>query len=418
MRSSSPAEATLGDGYPLSVVGLGHGVASSLGARAAEIAASERAHEPASAAGHGGRHPATRARVMLVAALVTGLLSAACRAPEMAPERTTVDAPVSVVERTALPTLHTVAGTVRSRNTSTLSANVIGTIVSVTVNEGDAVKAGDVLVAIDAREPVAQLDRARAGREEVERAIEGATANVQLTEATFRRYEALHERGVASRQDLDEARARHVAAQAELNRLAARRGEARAAATQAGAVLDFSSIRAPIAGIVTARFVDPGAQAAPGVPLLTIEEARATRVDAYLPEGVLARIGDRVFVDAGGQRVPARVTHVQPALDSGSRSSLVKLELDQPLRSGAFVKVLISTGSRDTITVPNTALVRRGALTSVFVVDAQHVARMRLITVGSTDAARTEVLSGLDAGETIVIAPANVRDGVIVRSGA
>jgi RND family efflux transporter MFP subunit len=322
------------------------------------------------------------------------------------------------VQRTSLPAFQSVAGTVRSRTASTLAANVVGTVARVLVAEGDRVRAGQVLVEIDARASRAGAERARAGGDEVERAIDGATANAQLAGTTLRRFENLQGRGSASQQELDEARAKNAAAQAELARFVASRGEARAAAAQAVAVLDYSSVRAPIDGVITARFVDPGAQAAPGVALLAIEEERATRVDANVPEGVSVRAGDHVFVDAGSGQVGARVTHLQPSVDPGARSSLVQLELERPLRSGTYAKVLLPIGERTAVSVPLAALVRRGQLTSVFVVGADQVARMRLITLGETDGTRAEVLSGLDAGETIVSDSTRVHEGNVVRKSA
>ena len=361
--------------------------------------------------------PAGRRRSAVGGALAL-LALAACSSPETPVARESVDAPVAVVQRASLPAFHTVSGTVRSETTSTLAANVVGTVLRVRVAEGDRVRAGDVLVEIDAREPRANADRARSGREEVERAIEAASANAQLAEKTFRRFEALRERGSASQQEFDDARARHTAAQAELGRLVAQRGGARAAATQAEAVLDFSSIRAPIDGVITGRFIDPGAQAAPGVPLVSIESEAATRIDANVPEHVTVRPGDVATVEAGTETLEARVTQVQPSVDPGARSALVKLELRRPLRAGTYVKVSFPVGARDAITVPVAALVQRGQLTSVFVVGSDQVARMRIINIGATSDARAEVLSGLDAGESIVSAPAQVRDGVVVRRGA
>lgn len=351
-------------------------------------------------------------------AILLSILLAACGGDETAPARESVQAPVVVARRTSLPALHTVAGTVRSQTASTLAANVVGTIVRVTVAEGDHVRAGDVLVEIDAREPRAQAERARAGRDELERAIEAAAANAQLAETTYRRFEALRQRGSASQQEFDEARARHTAAQAELARLDASRRGARAAVTQAGAVLDYSSVRAPVAGVVTARFVDPGAQAAPGIPLVAIEEERATRVDATVPEGIPVTVGASAIVEAGDQRVEARIVRVQPSVDSTARSALVKLELARPLRAGTYVKVSFPVGERNAVVIPASTLVRRGQLTSVFVIDKGNVARMRLVTIGAMNGTDVEILSGLDPGETIVSAPARVRDGVIVRSGA
>ena len=351
-------------------------------------------------------------------ALLSALLLAACGRPEQPAARTTVDAPVVVVQRASMPRFHSVAGTVRAETTSTLAANVVGTVVRVLVAEGDRVRKGDVLVEIDAREPRAQADRAGAGRVEIERAIDAATANAQLAETTHQRYLSLRERGSASQQEYDEAKARRDSAQAALAGLVARRGEARAAETQARAVLDYSSVRAPIDGIVTARFVDPGAQAAPGVPLVAIENEKATRIDANVPENVVVRAGDAALVESGQQRVSARVIRVQPSVDSAARSALVKLQLQAPLRAGTYVKVSFPIGDRQAVTVPLTALVRRGQLTSVFVVSDGDVARMRLITVGATDGTQAEVLSGLAAGESIVSAPARVHDGVIVRRSA
>jgi len=361
--------------------------------------------------------PRTRGEGKWIAALSL-LLLAACSHPEQTVPRESVDAPVMVVQQTSMAALHSVAGTVRSQTTSTLAANVVGTVLRVRVAEGDRVHAGDVLVDIDASEPRAQADRARAGSDEVEHAIDAATANAQLAETTYHRYEALHERGSASQQEFDEARTRNTAAQAELARLVARRGEARAASTQANAVLGYSSVRAPIDGIVTKRFVDPGAQAAPGVPLLAIEGENATRVDASVPEGVVVHAGDHAIVTAGEQRLGARVTRVQPSVDSGARSAIVQLELEQPLRSGTYVRVSFTIGKRSAVTIPIGSLVRSGQLTSVFVVGPGDIARMRLITLGESDGTRVEILSGLDAGERIVSAPAKVRDGMLVRRGA
>jgi len=349
---------------------------------------------------------------------VAALLMSGCAQPKATQPREIVTAPLLVVSRTSLPTLQVVAGTVRSQTASTLAANVVGTVMRVSVSEGDRVRKGDVLVAIDAREPRAQADRARAGRDEVERAIDAATSNAQLAEATWRRYDALHTRGSASKQELEEATNRRSMAQAELARLIAQRAEARAAATQADAVLAYSSVRAPVDGVIGARFADPGAQAAPGVALLTIEEERATRVDASVPEGVVVHAGDHVVVEAGSQRIAASVIRVQPSVDRNTRSALVQLAMETPMRAGSLVRVSFATGMHPAITVPEAALVWRGQLTSVFVVGSDGIARMRLVTLGAGAGARIEILSGLDEGDVIVTAPERIREGMIVRSGA
>jgi RND family efflux transporter MFP subunit len=350
-------------------------------------------------------------------ALLAVVFVAACSHQEQTPVRRTVDAPVGVVRRSSIPTLHAAAGTVRSRTTSTLSANSIGTVTRVAATEGMAVRAGDVLVEIDPRENAAGFERARAGQAEVERAIEGAAANASLAESTWQRYAALHQRGSASTQELDEARARRDGAAAELARMRARRGEAGASAAQAAAALAYRTVRSPIDGVVTARFIDAGAQAAPGVPLLTVEDTKAMRVETTAPEGVSVNVGDRVMVEVGGERRQLPVTEVQPSLDAGSRSSLVKVDLDRPVRSGSFARVWFAIGHRDAVNVPSSALVRRGQLTGVFAV-SDGVARLRLLTLGQDlGSDRIEVLSGLSDGDSIVLQPKLVHDGDAIGSG-
>ena len=328
---------------------------------------------------------------------VAALAAAACG--HDLPERTApvaVSAPTAIVQKTDVVSTRAVAGVTRSTTVSPLAARVVGNVLRVHVSEGDVVKAGQVLVEIDAREGRAQSDAAAS-------AVAAAAANAALAETTHARYAALRERRSVSQQELDDVEARLKAARAELQR-------ARAGAAQARTFLDYSYVRSPIDGVVTARMVDPGAQAAPGMPLLTVEDPRSMRVEASVPEEVPLRPGDRVFVEAGGRRTEGRVAQVQPSIDSSSRTSLVKIEAAGPLRSGSYVRVLIPSGEREALAVPPSAVVRRGALTSVFVVGSDGIARMRLITLGE----QNEVLSGLEAGERIVTDPARVTDGAKV----
>ncbi|MGZ7079112.1 MAG: efflux RND transporter periplasmic adaptor subunit, partial [Thermoanaerobaculia bacterium] len=198
----------------------------------------------------------------------------------------------------------------------------------------------------------------------------------------------------------------------------ARKSQARAGLAEAETFLSYSRVRSPIDGIVTARMVDPGAQAAPGMQLLTVEDDRHYRVDTTVDEELAShvRTGDPVMIDG---RINARVTNVVPNVDPATRSALVKIVVprDSGLRSGAFVRVAFAVGSRSGITVPESAIVRRGQLTSVFVVDTQDLARMRLVTIGDPREGRVEVLSGIDPGEKIVVRLSNeLHDGARIRS--
>lgn len=357
---------------------------------------------------------------------------AACSSEKVTQEALpSVRVPVEKVAVATLPELRTVAGTVRAENAATLSVRGVGTVKRVLVKEGDRVRAGQLLLEIDDRDVQAGSERARAGTAEVERFIEasdaavrGAEANAQLAESTFKRFSALRDRGSVSAQEFDEVNSRHLAARAELDRAqrgraqaVARRGDASAALAQANAYVDFASIRAPFDGFVTGRFVDPGAQAAPGIPLLAVEQSGPLRVEVVVDETLARTIhaGDRAAVRIDGQEGTGTVTQVVGAVDPTTRGALVKLAVPARagLRSGSYANVSFTNGTRQGVTIPEQAVVRRGSSSSVFVVDQAGVARLRLVTTGRAAEGRVEVLSGLDAGDSIVsTTSASVRDGV------
>lgn len=361
------------------------------------------------------------------------ILFASCGSEAPRVTTRTVTAPVEVVKSATLPETRITAGTVRSTTVSPLAAKVMGNVTRVLVSEGQHVRAGDLLVEIDDREGRARTEQARAGSSEVDEAISGANAavsaaeaNAALADATYKRFAALRARASVSPQEFEEVAARKAGADAQLNQakrgrgaLLARRAQAHAGLSEAETFLSYSRVRSPISGIVTARMIDPGAQAAPGMPLLTVEDDSQYRVETTLDEELAGSVhaGDAVTIEGAAKPITARVTNVVPAVDPGTRSALVKIDLprESGLRSGAFVRVAFTVGSRNGITVPAAAITYRGQLVSVFVVGKDGVARMRLVTLGEPQGQRIEVLSGIDPGETIVPRVTNeIRDGVKV----
>ena len=155
--------------------------------------------------------------------------------------------------------------------------------------------------------------------------------------------------------------------------------------------------------------VEVGDMAVVGAPLLKVEDNTSYRLEVLVGESYMDRIklGDEapVTVDAlPGKPVAGRVGEIVPASDAQSRSFVVKLDLPAVpgLRSGMFGRAAFAMGQRDAITVPSAAVVERGQLTSVYVVDAKGVAHLRLVRTGKAYGGRTEVLSGLSPGERIV----------------
>jgi RND family efflux transporter MFP subunit len=339
----------------------------------------------------------------------------ACAQPQHTAVNAAINAPTQVVHTASIADLRFVSGTVRSTNVSPLAAKVMGNVTRVLVSEGDVVRAGQPLLEIDSRDLRARRDQAQAQSGEVDQAIAAARANAEVMAATYKRFAALRERGSASPQEFDEVAARNIAAQAQLQQAIARRAQVHAAVSEAETFAGFAVIRAPFDGIITARMIDAGAQAAPGMPLLAIEDASSYRVECRIDEDLLSHIhaGDEAFIDG----VRAHVTAVAPSVDPSTRSALVKIALpkNRPFRSGSFVRAGFSVGTRPVMAVPAQAVTRRGDLTSVFIVDGNGTARLRLVTLGEEHDGTFEVLSGLDDGERIITTiTAAVRDGVRV----
>jgi RND family efflux transporter MFP subunit len=384
--------------------------------------------------------------LFLVLMLVVGISSCG-KKEEKAPEKVTAVTGVKVetVKAFSQEDSYEAAATVRSKTTSVLSSRIMGYIVAMHVREGDRVRAGQLLVEIDNREAAAQLRRAQAGLreaqemlQETERMIQAnesaktaAEAEQSLAASTFNRYQALLERKSVSQQEFDEVQARYRAKTAELERakevllsvqakkeqVLARIDQAKAEISQAQISADYGRIVSPLQGVVTQKQCEVGGLAAPGIPLLTLEDDARYRLEAIVEESKLGkiRLGDsvRVSIDAlGDQEWTGRVGEVQPTADPASRSSIVKIDLPESLikkapgrilRSGLYGKARFAVGKKEIITIPHKAIFQRGQLLQVFVVDSSQTARLRLIKTGKIYGERIEVLSGLGEGEKIIV---------------
>ena len=323
-------------------------------------------------------------------------------------------------------------GSVRPETMATLSAKVAGNVTSVRVHEGDAVRQGDVLLTIDDRDIAAQQAKAAAAAIAAESsagvaraALAGAEANARLASTTYARYEALRSKNSVSEQEFDEVEGRYRTAIAESERASraleqanTQRRVAAADVNAASAMLTWTRITAPFDGVITARWVDPGAQAAPGVPLIAVESTQRYRVDASIDEqrATAVHVGDRVDVAlrSGGATATGTVTHISPAPDPSSRGYRLQVSLpsNQTLASGASVTLRFANGKRKAIAIPRTAVIDRGELHYVWTVDAGDVIRLRYVATGASSGDRVEVLTGLAAGDRIVVdAHRNLIDG-------
>jgi RND family efflux transporter MFP subunit len=321
---------------------------------------------------------------------------------------------VSVIsaQPATVPDVVEAVGTLRAAQTSQLAAQMMGNIVEVGVREGDRVQRGQVLAAIDEAQPRAALDRATAAELAAQQEIMASESDFALSESTFKRYQTLYEKKSVSPQEFDEVRARYQAAQARREMARAGQTQAKAALQQAHTALGYTHILAPFDGLVTEKRADVGTLASPGMPIFTVEDLHHYRLEAtvnetdlrYVRQGQLAPVS----VDALGDRqLKGRVVEIVPAADPSSRSFLVKIELpsDPALRSGLFGRAQFARGQRSALLVPRSAVVERGQLQGIYVVDQNRIAGLRYITLGRSSAAQVEVLAGLQAGEMLVADP-------------
>ncbi len=312
------------------------------------------------------------------------------------------------VGTSVLPDVQEAVGTVKARNSALIAARLAGTVKAVNVKEGDRVPRGRLLVSLDAAESTAGAAGAAAGVEEAKRALDEARARQKLADATFERYRKLFQEQAVTRQEFDGKETERAVAVEGAARAEARLTQARETSRAAGTVAGYTRITAPIAGIVTGKTVDAGMTVFPGTQLMTVEEEGSYRLEVAAPEALLGRVKGgaplRVGLDGGGE-MTGRVAEVVPTVDPASRTFTVKVDIAaKGLRSGMYGRAYFPVGGRSALLVPKGAVVERGALTSVWVMGAGNVARMRLVKVGRVADGRVEILAGLSAGEKVVTA--------------
>ncbi len=332
-------------------------------------------------------------------ALVSALCLAGCGAkPEghQAPTANLPTAPVRVQTIQAKSQIITeeVVGTVQAKLRATLEAKLSGRIEQLPVALGQRVKSGDVVARLNAPEINARLEQAEAALEQAER--------------DWKRSSSLFEQQAATRADFDTAQTRYRAA--------------KAAVAEAKAMLGYVEITAPFDGVVTRKWADVGDLAAPGKPLISIEDPARLQLDADVPQSIAAQVRRDIVlavrVEGLTNELSGKVTEIAPAADPVSRTVRVKVDLsEQPgLSSGLFARLQVPVGESNFLRIPVSALVQRGQLEIVFVV-AERRAQLHLVKTGKPIGNELEVLSGLHAGDAVVVeGAAQLTDGQSVEA--
>ena len=326
---------------------------------------------------------------VIIAGALTGCGAKRGNANEGATGLAAAEVRVQTVENKSRTMTDEVAGTVRAKRHATLEARLSGRIAELPVALGEKVQKGQLIARLDADEIAARLEQAKAALEEADH--------------NWKRISALYAQQSVTRAEYDSAQARQRVA--------------KGAADGAKAMMGYVEIVAPFDGVVAKKWADVGDLAAPGKPLVDLDDPSALQMEADVPDAIAAHIqpGSQlgIRVDSADGTLTGIVSEIAPAADPNSRTFWVKLDLPPTagLMPGQFARLAVPIGEASTIRIPAAAVIRRGQMELVFVV-VNGRAQLRIVKTGEHIGDEEEVVSGLNSGEPVVTDGAgNLADG-------
>jgi len=306
---------------------------------------------------------------------------------------------IVAAEPVELRQLLQLSGTLRAVDLATVKSKVAGDVREVLVREGEAVRAGQVVARIDPTEYEARVAQARGN-------LNNARAQLEIATKARDNNLALVEKGFISRNAFDNSAHQYEAAKASVD-------ASQGALDIVLKSLNDTVLRAPIPGLVSVRYAQPGEKLPADSKLLDIVNLEKLELEAAVPASDIAQvaIGQAVDVRVEGQAgtFTGKVVRINPATQSGSRAVPVYIRLANPqhqLRVGMFAEAQLVLASRpDVLALPQAAIRKEGGSSYVFTIDGGKIAR-RTVTTGASgisgDEPRVEILSGLEAGAQVV----------------
>jgi len=305
-----------------------------------------------------------------------------------------VKATLITVEKAVLPVVSTSPGTVVAEQQAQIASRLMGFIRELNVREGQAVSAGQRLFTVDPADIQGQVNMARAGLLQAEAALADARND-------YERFGTLYKEEAVPKLQWDKIRLQYQVSQQQA-------AAARAASDTAGAQMKYATVTAPFAGVITQKMAHAGDLAAPGRPVLVLENQDHMQVQTSVTAEVFARLapGQEVSILQDGQQgeIVGKVASRVPAADPVTHSHLVKIDLPRGavFSSGTFVQVAFPLGTREGLRVPVGAILERAGITGVFVADAEARVQYRMVRTGQTSGGMVEIQAGLNPGERVV----------------
>lgn len=301
----------------------------------------------------------------------------------------------------------TYTGTVQPESKALIASKILAQVQSVNFTVGQTVNSGDLLVALDGKDLAAEASQAQAQVAAAQAQVSQAQVTENEDHADYDRDKVLYASGAITEYDYQ-----HASDKVDLDAAALAAAQSQLASAQANlAYADteegYTDIYAPFTGVITEKDVNVGNMATAGQQLC-VEEAGPYRLEVPLPETYnnVAPIGGHVAVTipAISANVTGVVNEVVPTVSPTSMTYLVKISLpaNLPVKSGMYGNADFSTGSTNDIFIPASAVVEWGDVKGVFV-DANGQAEFTYVTTGNEVNGQEQILSGLSAGEQVVV---------------
>ncbi len=293
-----------------------------------------------------------------------------------------------------IPAVTEAVGTVQAEQVAAVTARVVANVIEMRVTAGQRVTSGETLVVLDDRDLRHRVEQAQD-------AVRSAEATLAQAQSDYKRDKPLFDQQVITAYDFEHTQTNLKTSEANYHRL-------QQAAREAEVNLSYAVIRSPFAGVVIDKLANLGDMAAPGKPLLSMYEQDRLWLEANVPEDLMSHIRLNELltlrIDALNRQMRGRIVQIVPSADPASRTVVARVHLSETkdILPGMFGRLLLPMKSEEVLAVPASALIRAGQLAMVDVVQEARLER-RTVQLGRAIGDQFEVLSGLAAGETIVI---------------
>ena len=297
-----------------------------------------------------------------------------------------------------------ISGQIESSQSINISTRVMGYITKLNAKIGDHVNAGQFIASISNNDILAR-------RSQVDASITEAEATLKNAQKDYDRFAILYKQQSATAKELDNVTLQYNAMKAKLEAAKQMRNEV-------NAMLAYTTLTAPISGIITQKFVDAGSMANPGMPIVTIEQSGTYQVSASVPETEISRIkqGEIVIVSIKSiDRIfTGRVTQINPSSQFTGGQYIIKISIPDKDKNGLYAGMYANVGiassiktksnnSDNVVLVPLSVIVNKDQLTGLYTISSNNTALLRWVRLGKAYGDKVEVISGLDKSEPFII---------------